>query len=107
MPANPICTVGEEHPHPSESAKCLGYTWSWGLSADKAIDEIIVGVRRGFAYGAKGAFQGELNPRSSRTIFESCVLPVLTVTDSLMANLEAFQEEIGLRLSRHHSGSGV
>ena len=70
-----------------------------------------------FAYGAKGAFQGQLNPLSGRAIFESCVLPVLMygsenwyVTDSLMAKLEAFQEEIGrriLRLPRHHSGRGV
>ena len=88
------------------------------ISADKAIDEAIARARRTFfAYGAKGAFQGQLNPLSGKAIFESCVLPVLMygsenwyVTDSLMAKLEAFQEEIGrriLRLPRHHSGRGV
>ena len=118
VPASPICAVAEEQLCPSESAKCLGYWWSWDLSADKAIDEAIARARRTFfAYGAKGAFQGQLNPLSGRAIFESCVLPVLMygsenwyVTDSLMAKLEAFQEEIGrriLRLPRHHSGRGV
>ena len=40
-------------------AKCLGYWWSWDLSATKAIDEAIRKARRAFfTFGAMGAFHG-------------------------------------------------
>ena len=87
--------------------------WSWDLSATKAIDEAIQKARRAFfAYGAMGAFQGKLNPLSGKTIFDTCVVPVLLfgsenwiLTDSQLNHLEAFQGEIGriLRLSKSHS----
>jgi hypothetical protein len=94
--------------------KCLGHWWSWDLSADKAVDEAIKKARRAFfAFGALGAFQGKLNPLSSRSVFETCVTPVLLygcenwfLTDTLLQQLEAFQGEIGrriLRLSKYHS----
>ena len=61
-----------------ENVKCLRYWWSWDLSATKAINEAIKKARRAFfAYGAMGAFQGKLNPLSGKTIFDTCVVPVL------------------------------
>ena len=83
------------------------------LSADKAVDEAIRKARRSFfAYGGLGAFQGQLNPLSGRSIFESCVVPVLLygceywfVTEALPEKLEAFKAEVGrriLKLSRYH-----
>ena len=66
-----------------------------------------------FAYGAMGAFQGKLNPLSGKTIFDTCVVPVLLfgsenwiLTDSQLDHLEAFQGEIGrriLKLSKFYS----
>ena len=57
-----------------------------------------------------GAFHGQLNPLSARSIYETCVVPVLLfgcenwmLTDSM---LESFQGEIGrriLKLSKYHS----
>ena len=99
---------------PQLSAKCLGYWWCWDLSATKAVDEAIKKARRAFfAFGAIGAFQGQLNPISGRSIYETCVIPVLlfscenwVLTDSMLHQLEFFQGEIGrriLKLTRHHS----
>ena len=64
-------------------------------------------------FGVIGAFQGQLNPISGRSIYETCVIPVLlfgcenwVLTDSMLHQLESFQGEIGrriLKLTRHHS----
>ena len=78
------------------------------------MDEAIKKARRAFfAFGAIGAFQGQLNPISGRSIYETCVIPVLwfgcenlVLTDSMLHQLESFQEDFGrqiLKLSRHHS----
>ena len=99
---------------PQLSAKCLGYWWCWDLSATKAVDEAIKKARRAFfAFGTIGAFQGQLNPISGRSIYETCVIPVLlfgcknwVLTNSMLHQLESFQGEIGrqiLKLTRHHS----
>ena len=99
---------------PQLSAKCLGYWWCWDLSATKAVHEAIKKARLAFfAFGAIGAFQGQLNPISGRSIYETCVIPVLlfgcenwVLTDSMLHQLESFQGEIGrriLKLTRHHS----
>ena len=114
-PAEPICTIKEQALPPVASAKCLGYWWSWDLSANKSIDTAIGRARSSFfAFGAMGGFQGKLNPLSGRVIFETCVVPVLLfgsenwyLTESLLDKLEPFQAEIGrriLKLPRHHSG---
>ena len=72
----PIATLEGEDLTPRPSAKCLGY-W-WDLSATKTVDEAIKKARRAFfAFGAIGAFQGQLNPISSRSIYETCVVPTL------------------------------
>ena len=110
----PLCTLGNQALAPRDHVKCLGYWWSWDLSATKAIDEAIKRVRRAFfAFGALGAFHGKLNPLSGKTIFDTCVIPILLfgsenwmLTDSLLDRLEAFQGEIGrriLKLSQFHS----
>ena len=78
------------------------------------MDEAIKKARRAFfAFGAMGAFQGQLNPVSTRSIYETCVVPVLLfgsenwiLTDSMLHQLESFQGEIGrrmLKLSKYHS----
>ena len=59
----PVCTIADQPLIPKENVKCLGYWWSWDLSATKAIDEAIKKARRAFfAYGAMEAFQGKLIP---------------------------------------------
>ena len=59
----PVCTIADQPLIPKENVKCLGYWWSWDLSATKAIDEAIKKPRRAFfAYGAMEAFQGKLIP---------------------------------------------
>ena len=99
---------------PQLNANCLGYWWCWDLSATKAVDEAIKKARWAFfAFGAIRAFQGQLNPISGRSIYETCVIPTLlfgcenwVLTDSMLYQLESFQAEIGrqiLKLSRHHS----
>ncbi len=71
----PVCTYcGWSLFSPSTSAKCLGHWWSWDLSSDKAINEVIRKARKCFfAYG----FDGQLNPLSRRAIFDACAEPVL------------------------------
>ncbi len=107
----PVCTLDDQPLFPKECVKCLGYWWSWDLSATKAVDEAIKKARRTFfSYGAMGAFQGKLNPI---TIYETCAVPILLygcenwiLTDSQLDLLEAFQGEIGkriLKLPRFHS----
>ena len=99
---------------PQLNAKCLGYWWCWDLSATKAMDKAIKKARWAFfCLWAIGAFQGQLNPISGRSIYETCAIPTLlfgcknwVLTDSMLHQLESLQGEIGhqiLKLSRHHS----
>ncbi len=47
-------------------------------TASRAVQENISKARRAFfALGSLGAFQGDLNPLSSRSIFETSVIPIL------------------------------
>ena len=112
---SPICYLSDHHPLiPCESAKCLGYWWSWDLSSSKSIHEAIAKARRAFfAFGSMGAFKGKLNPLTGKAIYETCVIPILLygcenwiLSDNNISMLEAFQGEIGrriLRLSKSHS----
>ena len=112
---SPICNLDDQHQLvPCESAKCLGYWWSWDLSSTKAIHEAIAKARRAFfSLGSLGAFMGKLNPLSGRAIYEACVIPTLlygcenwVLSDANITILEAFQGEISrriLRLSKSHS----
>ena len=66
------------------------------LRSTKGVDRHIKKARRAFfAFGAMGAFHGQLNPISGRSIYESCVVPVLlfgcenwVLTDSMLHQLE-------------------
>ena len=70
-----------------------------------SIEKNIANNRRAyFGFGAIGAFQGKLNPLSSKTIIETCVLPIClsgctnwNLTDNLLELLEHFQAEVGRR----------
>ena len=87
------------------TAKCLGYWWGRDLLASKSIEENIKKARRAFfSYGSIGAFQGDLNPLSSKSIINSCVMPILLfgsenwiLTESLLHKLEAFLGELAKR----------
>ena len=69
----------ENHTMPtSNAAKCLGVWWNSSLSAKHSVCENIPKARRAFfALGRLGAFQGDLNPLSSCSIFETCIIPTL------------------------------
>ena len=104
---SPLCTVDSQFPLiPCESAKCLGYWWSWDLSRTKSIDVAIRKARRSFfSYGSLEAFQGKLNPLTGRAIYETCVIPILLyscenwiLSDTNITSLESFQGEIGRRI---------
>ena len=68
-------------------------------------------------YGSLGAFQGDISPLSSRSVFEVCVLPVLlygsdnwVLTPALMERLESLQGELAKRMlkwPRHHSNTAA
>ena len=111
-----VCSIAGQPLQPSSSARCLGYWWSWDLSADASIDVAISKARKCFfAFGSMGAFQGQISPLSGQSIFEQCVIPILLygsenwfLTEPLLRKL--VQEEIGrriLRLTRFHSGRAV
>ena len=104
--AYPECEIqGEAIPVGSEG-KCLGYWWRGELMANRAVEEGIKKARRSFFhFGSIGVFQGDLSPLSSRTVVESCVLPVLlygsenwVLTEQLISRLEAFQGEVAKRI---------
>ena len=44
----PAYTIADQPLIPKENVKCLGYWWSWDLSATKAIDETIKKAKRAF-----------------------------------------------------------
>ena len=91
-----------------QSVKCLGVWWCSNSTSRKSVEEHICKARRAFfANGDLGAFHGLLNPLSSRSLVESCVLPVLMygaktwcVNASLLSKLESFQSEIGKKILR-------
>ena len=100
------------------AAKCLGVWWQYNLSASRAVHENVSKARKAFfALGNIGAFHGSLNPLSSRSIFETCIVPILLygcetwlLDSSTIKVLESFQCEIGrriLRLPKHHSKTVV
>ena len=97
-----------------KESKCLGYWWKSSGGAEKSVEANVLKSRKAFfSAGAIGAFQGELNPLSSRSIYLSCVTPVLLygsenwlLTDNLISKLENFQAQMGkkmLRFSRYHA----
>ena len=91
----------------SQSARCLGAWWSTSLTSKKWIEVNIKKARGAFFSRGSGIFHGTLNPLSSRSIIECCVLPILLygaeswiLNSSLLTKLESFQAEIGKRILR-------
>ena len=102
----------------SSSAKCLSVWWQHDLLAKHSVAESINKARKAFfALGSLRAFQRELNPLSSASIFKRCVIPTLLydcetwILDSgCLKALESFQCEIGrriLRLPKFYSNNAV
>ena len=90
------------------AGKCLGYWWVRDLTASKQVDENIKKARRTlFHYGTLGTFQGNLNPLSTGSIIQTCVMPVLmygsenwVLTDKSIVQLESFLREMAKRAKR-------
>ena len=69
----------------------------------KAITENISKAQKAlFSFGCMGVFQGDLNPLSSRSVVDTCVMPVLLfgseswfLTDATLDKLENFQCTLG------------
>ena len=60
------------------AAKCLGVWWQHDLSASHSVYENISKARKAFfALGNISTFYRSLNPRSCRSIFETCIVPIL------------------------------
>ena len=47
---SPLCTLSDQPLFPQDCVKCLGYWWSWDLSATKGVDEAIKKARRAFIF---------------------------------------------------------
>ena len=115
---NAQAEVGSATLTATTASKCLGIWCTSDLSPSKAITENISKAQKAFfSFGCIGAFQGELNPLSSRSVVDTCVMPVLLfssecwyLTDSTLDKLENSQYTLGkktLRLSRFHSNTSI
>ena len=79
-------------------AKCLGYWWERDLLANCCVEQNITKARGCFFhYGSLGAFQGDINPLSTKSIIDTCVMPVLlygcenwVLTNTLLQKLGCF-----------------
>ena len=96
--------------------KCLSVWWDSSSSSKISITERINKSRSAFfSHGELGAFHGLLNPLSSRSLIECCIVPVLVygseswvLNSTLLLKLESFQAELGkriLRLPKHTSNT--
>ena len=91
----------------TNAAHCLGAWWTPDLSSSVWIENNIKKARGAFFARGQGVFRGSLNPLSSRSIVESCVLPILLygadswiINATLLRKLESFQGELAKRLLR-------
>ena len=57
-----VCTIESNRIEAKHSIKCLGYWWSWDMSAKVAVEEGIKKARRAFLQ----VFKGSLNPLSEK-----------------------------------------
>ena len=93
--------------------KCLSVWWNSAPSSNQSIEERILKARTTFfSHGQLCAYHGKLNPLSSRSIVEICVLPVLLYRSeswilnlTLLSKLESFQSKRILQLSKHTSNN--
>ena len=92
----PACEVDGAVMPAGDAGKCLGYWWCGDLTASRCIKENIKKSRCAFFhFGSIGAFQVDISPLSSRSVLESCVMPVLlygaenwVLTERLVMKLE-------------------
>ena len=85
------------------TARCLEYWLGRDLLASKAVEEnIIKKARSAMCHGEN--FQGDLNPVSTKSIIDTCVMSILLfgsenwiLIESLLHKLEAFLGEIAKR----------
>ena len=102
----PACEVDGAVMPAGDAGKCLGYWWCGNLTASRGVEENIKKSRRAFFhFGSIGTFQGDISPLSSRSVLESCVMPILlygaenwVLTERLVEKLEAFQSELVKRI---------
>ena len=97
-----------------QKAKCLGYWWKSNLGSAKSVEaNIEKAMKAFFAAGAIGAYQGTLNPLSSISLFNTCIVPTLLygsqnwmLTEQTIARLETFQSQMGkriLKMPKHYA----
>ena len=80
------------------SVKCLGVWWDSSSSSKISITERINKARSAFfSHGKLGTLNGLLNPLSSRSVIECCIVPVLmygseswVLNSILLSKLESF-----------------
>ena len=81
-----------------KQAKSLGYWWERDLLANCCVEQNIRKARSCFFhYGSLGSFQGDINPLSTKSVIDTCVMPVLlyacenwVLTDALLRKLACF-----------------
>ena len=89
-----------------QEAKCLGNWWKSNLGSAKSVKaNTEKEIKAFFPAGAIGAYQGTLNPLSSISLFNTCVVPTLLygsenwiLTEQTIARLETFQPQMGKRM---------
>ena len=95
-----------------------GLLWKRDLTTSRSVEENIKKARRSFFhYGALGAFQGDLNPLSTGSVLETCVIPVLMygseiwiLTERCIDLLVSFLGEMAKRVikwPKHFSNSAA
>ena len=102
----PECSIDGELIPAGDVGKCLGYWWREDLMATRAVEENMKKAQKSFfLYDGIGVFLGDLNPLSSRSVVEVCVMPILLygcknwrVSEKLLRQLEPFQGEMGKRI---------
>ena len=114
----PQCEVDGSEIPVRDAGKCLGYWWRGDLMASRSVEENIRKARKSFFhYGSLGAFQGDLSPLSTKSIIETCVMPILLfgsenwiVSKTILDQLESFLGELAkraLRWPRHFSNTAA
>ena len=100
--------VGDVSLPVEQSVKCLGIYFSSNQSSKRSIEENLCKARRTFfTHGSIGIFHGLLNPLSSCSIFDCCVVlsllygsDVWLLNNTLQSKLVSFQVDLGKRMLR-------
>ena len=78
LPTSYTINVAGQSIDTQPAAKCLGVWWQYDLSPCKSVEENIAKAHRAFfALGSIGCFQGKTNPMTSKSVFETFVIPSL------------------------------